>query len=68
MDRRLPERTLLAGPVWIFMDGIDDGYNREICAGAENELNKAGFTVKLYKKTMEDTFHKAIEGLGLSRR
>lgn len=50
-------------PVWIFMDGIDDGYNREVCAGAENELNKAGFTVKLYKKTMEDTFHKAIEGL-----
>jgi len=50
-------------PVWIFMEGLDYGYNRDVYAGAESELKNAGFTVKIYKKTMEETFRKAIEGL-----
>lgn len=49
-------------PVWIFTEGLEYGYNREVYAGLTSELKNAGFSVRLYEKKNEETFRQTIEG------
>ncbi len=49
-------------PVFIFTEGLEYGYNREIYAGLTSELKKAGFCAELYEKENEETFRQIIEG------
>lgn len=49
-------------PVWIFTEGLEYGYNREVYAGLASELKKSGFSVGLYEKRNEETFRQTIEG------
>lgn len=49
-------------PVWIFTEGLEYGYNREVYAGLAAELKAAGFSVGLYEKKNEETFRQTIEG------
>jgi ABC-type sugar transport system substrate-binding protein len=48
-------------PVWIFTEGLDYGYNREIYDGLSAVLRESGFSVGLYEKKEKETFRKTIE-------
>lgn len=49
-------------PVWIFTEGLDYGYNREVYDGLTAVLKASGFSVGLYEKKEIETFRKVIEG------
>lgn len=49
-------------PVWIFTQGLDYGYNREVYDGLTAVLKASGFSVGLYEKKEIETFRKVIEG------
>lgn len=48
-------------PVWIFSEGLDYGYSKEVYDGLMEVLLKAGFTAELYEKSSDETFRQAIE-------
>ncbi len=48
-------------PVWIFSEGLDYGYSREIYDGLRGVLTEAGFTMELYEESTDETFRKTIE-------
>jgi ribose transport system substrate-binding protein len=49
-------------PVWIFTEGLDYGYNREIYDGLSAVLKESGFSIGIYEKKDKETFRKTIEG------
>lgn len=49
-------------PVWIFTEGLEYGYNREVYAGLTAELERSGFSKALHEKENEETFRQTIEG------
>ena len=50
-------------PVWIFSEGLDYGYNREVYDGLVSVLSGAGFTTKLYENGTEEDFRQVIESM-----
>lgn len=55
----IKERTT-ALPVWIFTEGLEYGYNKEVYDGLEKVLLEQGFSTTLYEGKSED-FRQAIE-------
>lgn len=49
-------------PVWIFTEGLDYGYNRQIYDGLSAVLKESGFSIGIYEKKEKETFRNTIEG------
>ncbi|MEY8353790.1 substrate-binding domain-containing protein [Lachnospiraceae bacterium 54-53] len=50
-------------PVWVFSEGLDYGYNRDVYDGIFTALTEAGFTIKLYEKETDETYRQTIESM-----
>lgn len=48
-------------PVWVFSEGLDYGYAREVYDGLASVLLKAGFAMELYEKKTDETYRQTIE-------
>jgi ribose transport system substrate-binding protein len=62
LGQAIAEENSSSIPVWIFTEGLEYGYNREVYAGLVSALKKSGFSVGLYEKKAEETFRQTIEG------
>ena len=49
-------------PVFLFTEGLDYGYNREVYAGLLNALSQAGFQAHLYEMNKKRHAKRAVRG------